>query len=169
MPAGAQHIQGSANNSAQPCSWSQGRDRVSVSQMPSSDHEEQDLLSGADAIWQWWLQGQCWPARAQEEGESTHGSCCSQSALHRYSSCHAWLKRNGAVHKWHAGSCSPALAGEAGVMAGFVKIGIRKKNQNLFSRAEVLSLAEGHREELSCAHTHIYSCSMVYALAGSSY
>lgn len=41
-------------------------------------------------------------------------------------------------------------------MAGFVKIGIRKKNQNLFSRAEVLSLAEGHREELSCTHTHLF-------------
>lgn len=41
-------------------------------------------------------------------------------------------------------------------MAGFVKIGIRKKTQTLFSRAEVVSTAEGHREELSCAHTHLF-------------
>lgn len=58
--------------------------------------------------------------------------------------------------KGHAGHWSPALAGEAAIMAGFVKIGIRKKTQTLFSGAEVVSTAEGHREELSCAHTHLF-------------
>lgn len=72
------------------------------------------------------------------------------------------------MQKGHAGNCSPGLPGEAAIMAGFVKIGIRKKNQNLFSRAEVLSLAEGHREELSCTHTHLFLFN-VYALAGSNY
>lgn len=88
MPAGAQHIQGSANNSAQPCSQSQGRDRVSVCQMPSSDHEEQDLLSCADAMWCDGCRAVL-TARGREEGESAHGSCCSQSALPHYGSCHA--------------------------------------------------------------------------------
>lgn len=54
-------------------------------------------------------------------------------------------------------------------MARFVKIGIRTKTQTLFSGAEVVSAAEGHRKELSCAHTHIYSYSVVYALTGSNY
>lgn len=60
------------------------------------------------------------------------------------------------MQKWHAGNRSPGLARKTGIIAGFGKAGIKKKkNQNLFFRAEVLGTAKGHTEELSCTHVFI--------------
>lgn len=101
--------------------------------------------------------GQGSPARGQEEVRVPTGAAaanpmwCPAPQLLSCLTEEKWGCAQGTCSNW-----SPGLPGEAGIMAAFVKIGIRKKSQNLFSRAEVLGTAEGHREELSCAHTYLF-------------
>lgn len=48
------------------------------------------------------------------------------------------------------------LQGKQVSLRVLAKQGLKKKNQNLFFRAEVLSTAKGHTEELSCAHMCLF-------------